>query len=299
MKGHFAISCMLAATLTISSGQLFANETTSLFQRYLATSEVQDIEDQPVYLRNSSREKAPSYTDLTILNVDLPSIMKIQDVAERVLYGDADVVHLRNISAQSASHLYENLKQNYAHFIHVPNKDSGMFIASKYPLSEAAVSQLDQEELEFVIQGANRFHTRVRSHDVSMQVSSSNEKDDNTTSSILLADLPVTLTVVKQQFSPLQIVQRADQIATDTFHILPVRDRDRDRGGKDNDRGGGYYEARVDVGVDSEGNVSWSASGHAGYQDGRGNYVEGDVRTNDRGESNYGVGYGNDKDRAE
>ena len=73
--------------------------------------------------------------------------------------------------------------------------------------------------------------------------------------------------------------------------------RETRRGGKDNnDRSGPYGGGSIDFKTGPNG-TEWSVSGHAGYEDERGNYVEGHVSRNDKGETSGGAraGYENDK----
>lgn len=285
------------SVIFISSGQhLIAEEGDSLFQSYLAVSQSKNAENQPVHLRNDCREKEPAFTEMTIL--DVYAIMQIEAVAERVLYGDADIVHLANISSQKASRLYEMLQDTYSHFIHVPSKGRGEFIASKYPLSQVKINQCKQEdvirkeELEFAIHGANMHRACISLHDSSIQLVSS---DDIVETSVLIGDLPAALTVVKQQFSPLQNAQKIDLIAKNTFDIVPIRRGEGDRG--PNDKSGAYCEGRIDFKTGPNG-TELSISGLAGYEDGRGNYVEGQISRNDKGETSASAKAGHDKDKA-
>lgn len=297
MKLNFSFSFLFAvSTLFISSAQhLIAEEGDSLFQSYLAACQPENTENQPVHLRNACREKEPAFTEMTIL--DVPSIMQIEAIAERVLYGDADVVHLANISSQKASRLYEMLQHIYSHFIHVPNKGRGEFIASKYPLSQVEITQYEQENairkevLEFAIHGANMHRACISLHDSSIQLVNSN---DTTEATVFLGDLPAALTVVKQQFSPFQNAQKINLIAKDTFDIVPVRRGEEDR--DHNDRSGPYCEGRIDFKSGPNG-TEWSVSGRAGYEDEGGNYVEGQVSRNDQGETCASAKAGHDKDK--
>ena len=105
MKLNLFFSSLFAAN-TLMISHLISEEGASLFQ------------SQPVHLRNARQEKEPAFTEMTIL--DVSSVMQIEAIAERVLYGDADVVHLAYISPQKAFRLYEILQDAYSHFIHVP-----------------------------------------------------------------------------------------------------------------------------------------------------------------------------------
>lgn len=236
-----------------------------------------------------AEKKNPSSNDMIILNLDPPSTMQISDIAERILYGDADVVHLRNTSTNAASHLYELLQKNYTHFIHVPSQEKGVFVASKYPLRKAEVTRIEQENasyndvLEFVIHEGNICCARVSTSDLSIQVVNSSGSDDNTTTSILLVDVPGSFTVLKQQrgqFSSFQSEERIALLGSETFEIIPVRRRDND------DRGSGYVEGSVDVKVGPKG-TEWKASVRGGCEDDRGNYAEVEVGKNDKGETTY------------
>ncbi len=304
MKAYFTVSCLLAiSTIFASPTQqaevyLIEDETAPLFQRYLTKCRKHNMANQPVYLRNACREKNPSSNDIIILNLDPPSTMQINDIAERILYGDADVVHLRNISTNTAFHLYELLQQNYTHFIHVPCQEKGVFVASKYPLKQAEVIRIEQENasykdiLKFTIHEDNICCARVGTSDLSIQVVNSSGSDDNTTTPILLIDVPGTFTVIKQQFSPLQLGERVDLLATEMFEILSVR-----RGEGDNDdRGGSYGGGRVDINF-GPGGPEWSASAFGGYEDDRGNYAEVEVRRNENGTTSVGAEAGHDNDK--
>jgi hypothetical protein len=301
MKAYFTISCLLAINTIIANpakqveAYLTEDETAPLFQRYLTTCCKHNMVNQPVYLRNACREKEPTFTEMTIL--DAPSIMQIEAVAERVLYGDADVVHLADISSQKASCLYEMLQDTYSHFIHVPRKDRGEFIASKYPLSQVEITQYEQENamreevLEFAIHGANMHRACLSLNDSSIRLVNSN---DSAETAVLFGDLPVALTVVKQHFSPFQNAQNIDLIAKDTFNIVPVR---RGEGGRDNnDRSGPYCEGSIDFKNGPNG-TEWSVSARGGYEDDKGNYVEGQVSRNDKGETSGSARAGHDQDK--
>ncbi|MBI3236757.1 MAG: hypothetical protein HYZ48_03525 [Chlamydiales bacterium] len=180
MQAYFTLSCLLV-TSTVFTVQLqqeaacliAKNENAPLFQRYLAFCRTQNRIDQPVYLRSTSRPKTPSFTDLTIFGLELPLIMQVRDVAERILYGDADVVYLTNVSTQTASHLYEQLEHTYSHFVHVPSYGKGLFIASKYSLSQVEVTLTEQERekaLEFVVKGTTACHLPVSANHVPIQI---------------------------------------------------------------------------------------------------------------------------------
>ena len=239
MKMHLVFPCLVIVN-TIFATSPEPEETNPLFQYDLTAY---NTNNQPFHLRNALPEKEPSFTDMTILNLDLPSAMQVDDIAERILYGDADVVHMTNTSTQRASHLYEMLQKTYAHFIHIPKQKRGSFIASKYPLSQATVILSEEENipneevLEFVIHGANRYKAYVRSNDVSRQTINLTNTDDDATTSILLVDLPGTLTVVKQRFSLFQSAPEKDLSSTEGVEILPIR-RGGGGGGRDNDNGG-------------------------------------------------------------
>lgn len=222
---------------------LAKDETESLFQCYLATCLMQNKLNQPVYLRNALPQKAPSFVDITILNLELPFKLQAYDIAERILYQDPDVLHLTNLSTQTVSHLYEMIGHYYTDFIYipkVPEQAKGTFIASKYPISEAEMTWIEKGDtsyknsLEFVIHGIYNYNACISSNDLSIQIVNSNDRDDHTTTSILLGDLPGTLTVVKQEFSllHLQNIQKTDSIAEEGFQFLPIRHRE---GGRDND----------------------------------------------------------------
>jgi hypothetical protein len=288
--------------LTLQNKQaLIEDETAPLFQRYLTKCRKHNMANQPVYLRNACREKNPSSNDTIILNLDLPSTMQINDIAERILYGDADIVYLRNTSTSTASHLYELLQQNYTHFIHVPCQEKGLFIASKYPLKQAEVIRIEQENvsykdvLKFSIHEDNICCARIGASDLSIRVVNSRSSDDNTTTPILLFDIPGTLTVIKQQkqqFSSFQLADGIGLLATEMFEILPVRRG----GGGDDDRGGGYVGGRVDVEF-GPGGPEWSASAFGGYEDDRGNYAEVEVRRNEDGRTSASAEAGHEKDK--
>ncbi len=303
MKAYFTVSCLFAISTIFANpvqqaeAYLIEDETAPLFQRYLTKCRKNNMANQPVYLRNGYREKNPCFSDTIILNLDLPPTMQINDVAERILYGDADVVHLRNISTNSAPHLYELLKQDYTHFIHIPCQEKGLFVASKYPLKQAEVIRTEQENayykdiLKFTIHEDNICTACIDTNDLSIQVNSSGN-DNNTMTPILLVDVPGTLTVIKQQFSPFQSAERVDQLATEMFEILPVN-----RGREDNDdRGGAYGGGRVDIEF-GPGGPEWSASAFGGYEDDRGNYAEVEVRRNESGTTSVGAEAGHDKDK--
>ena len=307
MKAYFTVSGLLAISTIFANpakqteAYLVEDETAPVFQRYLTKCRKHNIANQPVYLRSACRDKNLSSNDMIILSLDPPSTMQINDIAERILYGDADVVHLRNTSTNTASHLYELLQKNYTHFIHVPCQEKGVFVASKYPLKQAEITRIEQENasykdiLKFKIHEDSICCACIGTNDLSIQVVNSDGGDDNAKTPILLVDIPGTLTVIKQekqQFSSFQLAERVDLLATETFEIVPVR-----RGEGDNDdRGGGYVEGRVDVKVGPNGS-EWSASVSGGYEDDRGNYAEVEVGTNDKGETTYSgkAGYDNDK----
>ncbi len=307
MKAYFTVSCMLAlSTVFANPGQqdeinLISNEIAPVFQRYLAKCRKHNMINQPVHLRNASREKSLSSGDITLLNLDLPSTMQINAIAEYVLYGDADVVHLKNTSTTTASHLYELLQNNYSHFIHVPSQEKGFFIASKYPLSQAGITRIEKDKvlsedlLEFVIHDEN-YRARVGSNDLSIEVGNPNQ---NTTMSVLLGEVPGTFTAIKQakqQFSLSQLAERTDLLAGETFEIIPVR-RGGGGGDKDNDdRGGGYYGGKVGMDI-GPGGAEWNASFYAGYEDNRGNFAEAEVRRNESGRTSATVEAGHEKEK--
>lgn len=300
MKACFIFSYLfVVGAIFASSDHLTARETTPLFQSYLAACKLQNTENQPVHLRNASQEKEPSFTEMTILDLDIPSTMQIEAVAERILYGDADVVHLANISTQRVSHLYEMLQSTYSHFIHVPSKGQGLFIASKYPFSTATITLVerenvaDKELLEFTIHGANTYHASVCSNDFSMQVINSDDTEDNTITPILLVDMPGVLTIMKQRFSPFRVARKIGLLAADTFQIVPVK---RKGGENDNDKGG--YKGEIEIGRSWGGRDGGHWEGTAKFEahDNRGNYVEAEVRQNDEGEGSVHARAGHEEE---
>lgn len=302
MKAYFIISCLLAISTTFANPAKQANayliqgENVPLFQRYLTKCREDNLVNQPVHLRNACREMNPSSNDMIILNLDPPSTMQINDIAERILYGDADVVYLRNTSTNTASYLYELLQQHYTHFIHVPYQEKGLFVASKYPLKHAEVMRIKQENVSYkdVLKFAileDDICARVCTSDLSIQIVNSNSTDDNTITPILLVDVPGTFSIVKQgkqRFLPFQLAEKADSM--ETFEIVPVKE------GKIADNGGGYGGGRVDVKFGPDG-PEWSASAFGGYEDDRGNYVEVEVRRDAEGNTSASAEAGHDKDK--
>lgn len=307
MKNCFTFSCFLIINTVFASsaGQpgthLVEENTAPLFQRYFEKCRKHNVENPPVYLRSFCQEKKTLSNDMTILNLDLPPKMQINDIVDRILYGDADVLYLRNTSTNMALHLYELLQKNYTHFIHVPYQSKGIFIISKYPLRKIAVTRMKQKNdlqkdiLEFAIQEDTGFHARVSTSDLSIQVVIPDKFDDNITTPILLFDMHGTLTVVKQrnqESSLIQSASRVDLLNTEVFEILPVR-----RSGRGNDdREGNYMEGRIDGKIGPNG-MEWSASVRGGYEDDRGNYAEVEIGKNDRGETFYSGRAGHDSDK--
>jgi hypothetical protein len=293
MKAHLFAAFII---ITSSLGHLVADEATPLSQCYLVACEQQNTENQPVHLRNSFREKEPSFTEMTILNLDIPSTLQTQEIAERILFGDADVVHLKNTSTQRASHLYEMLQRTYSHFIHVPSRERGLFIASKYPLFKAAVTlsgegNVAEGMLEFAIHGANTYYVVVSPNDFSMQIVNSNNVKDSITTPILLIDVPGTLTLVKQQFSPLQFTQKVDLLAAETFQIVPITKK----GSGNDDKGGCSGEIEVGRSWGGKDGGQWEATARLEAHDDRGNYVEAEVKQNDKGEGSANLRAGHEE----
>lgn len=66
------------------------------------------------------------------------------------------------------------------------------------------------------------------------------------------------------------------------------------RGGDNDDKGGSYGGARVDIEF-GPGGPEWSASAYGGYEDERGNYVEVEVRRNEDGRTTASAETGHDK----
>jgi hypothetical protein len=293
MRLNFCFTSLFGVgTLFIdSAGHLIAEEKSPFFQEYLTTCQLKNI-NQPIHFHNACQEKEPSFTEMTIL--DVHSISKIEGVAERILFGDADVVHFTNISTEKASHLYEMFQHTYSHFIHFPSEGQGTFIASKYPLSQIEVAQFEQENslhkevLEFSIHGANIYTARLCSTDPLIQLVDTDDIEET----VLLGDLPAALTIVKQQFSPFQTAKKCHFTAEDTFDIIPIRRRERDN----DDKSGPYCEGRINYKSGPNG-TEWSVSGRAGYEDDRGNYVEGEVSRNNKGETSANAKAGYDKDK--
>lgn len=297
MKAHFTFSCILAASTAFSASEpVITDQNTSVFQHYLQTRQTQNKRIRPVYLRNASRSKEPSFSDMTILNLRLPSAMEVHDIGERILYGDPDIVHLSHISTQQASDLYEMLEQTYTHFIHTPHNENGLFIASKFPLSDAELLMTEEEVspreemLQFVIHGANAYPAYVSENHLPIQLIKYADAEGTMTFPTFLSDLPCTLTIVKQQFSLFQsqTAPKTGLLSEGTFKILPVK-----RGGSDNDRGGGYVEGSIDFKTGPNGS-EWSVSGRGGYGDDRGNYFEGSVSQNDKGETSVSAKAGHE-----
>ena len=305
MKGYFTVSCLFAISIAFANpgkqakAYLIEGDTVPLFQRCLRTCHENNLVNQPVYLRNACQEKSPSCNDMIILNLDPPYTMRINDIAERILYADADVVHLRNTSTNTASHLYELLQQHYTHFIHVPCQGQGVFVANKHPLKHAEVIRIIHEDISYkdVLKFAileDDICASVCTNDLSIQIVNPNSIDDSTITPILLVDVPATFSVVKQakqQFSPFQLAERVDLFDRETFEIVPVR-----RGGDTNDKAGGYGGGRIDIEF-GPGGTEWRASAFGGYEDNRGNYIELEVRRNEEGNTSASAEAGYDKDK--
>lgn len=287
MKATLTFSCLLAVTTTFANSNEFSiiDKSASLFQQYLAVCEQEGAENQPVHLRSASREKEPCFTEMTILDLDVYSGMSNVMVAECVLCAETDIVHLANISISQASHLYQMLEGVYSHFIHVPSREGGVFIASKYPLSqtESFIGEgngRDKEKLHFAIHGANTYYASIDSKSFSMQVINLDATEESSTTSILIGEAFATLTVIKQQFSLSRQMKRPDLLAAEMFEIVPVKHK----GEQSDDRGG--YKAEVEVGRSWGGKDGghWEGSARLEAHDGRGNYVEAEVNQNDKGE---------------
>lgn len=272
--------------------QSHLNASIPLFQSYLAAY----TESQPVLLRNHSQEKAPLFTDMTILHLDVPSRMQIETVADRVLYADVDVIHLTHVSTHDASGLYQRLQETYAHFIYIPTKEQGILIASKYPLSQAETSASQEAHapskgyLEFSIQGANLYQATVGSNDAPMTVDAMDHEESSTTQ-LLLVDMPGTLTVVKQQFSPCRSRHNARLLAAETFQIIPIKDK----GNSNNDKGGYKGEVEIEYSWGGKDGGHWAGGVRAEAHDSRGNYVEAEVKQNDRGEGSANARAGHEE----
>ena len=242
MKAFAVVSCLFAINtiFAVSEQQKMhfsADETGSLVQHYLALCAQENIQNRSVYLRSDAREKQPFFTDITFLDLNLSSVANIHEVMTEIFYGEVDVIHLTNVSTEQALYLFELLEPNYAHFIYVPKEEQGSIIASKYPLSQAAVTKdVQQEVLDFFIHGANTHHARIYSDNSSIQIINSEETNNKITSCIALANLIGTLTVLSQQYSPLKATYATELLASETFQVLPIRNRDR--GGSDQDSGG-------------------------------------------------------------
>lgn len=304
MKVFVMFSCLLAMStvFAISEQQKEmcsnADKADSLFQHYLMMCRKQNIENLPVYLRSTAREKQTFFTDITILDLDLSSTTQIHEIMEDIFYGDVDVVHLSNVSTEQAMHLFKILELTYAHFIHAPNEGKGSLVASKYPLSQAAVTRItrendvQQEMLEFSIHGANTHHAKIYSDNSSTQIINSNEEDDKVTSCIILAGLPCTLTILNQQYSPLKPIYEADLLASETFQILPIRNTDR--GGRDDDGGGYKGEVEFKGKFGGKDGASWEAGINFEAYDSHGNYFEADIKHNDKGESSLNARAGHE-----
>lgn len=76
MKAYLTASCLLAISTIFSTPVqqeetcLISNEIAPVFQRYLAKCRKHNMANQPVHLRNASREKSLSSKDITLLNLD-------------------------------------------------------------------------------------------------------------------------------------------------------------------------------------------------------------------------------------
>jgi hypothetical protein len=292
------MSTAFANSANHAENYLVEDISVPLFQRYLAKCHRHDMANQPVYLRNIRRETNPPSDNTIILNLDFPSTIRIKDVADRILYADADIVHLRNTSTGTASHLYELLKEDYSHFIHLPYKEKGVFVASKYPLRDAEVTRVDngnasyRDILRFTIHEDSICSTCAEANDLSIQNINSND-NDKTEIPILLVDLPGTFSVLKPQKNRLssnQLGEKACHVATEVFEILSIQKREG------NDKGGGYGGGRIDVTFGPDG-ADWSASLFGGYEDENGNYVEAELKRNDDGTTSAGAEAGHDKDK--
>jgi hypothetical protein len=305
MKARAIFSCLFAMNTIFAISpndeelHVIADETGSPFQHCLALYAKENLKERPVYLRSSAREKQTFFTDITILDLDLSSTTNIDEIMTDIFYSDFDVIHLTNISTEQAMYLLEMLEKNYAHFIHVPTVGKDSLVVSKYSLSQAAITKITRdndgslEMLDFFIHGANTHHARIYLGDSLTQIINSNvENDDKAKSCIILADLPCTLTIIHQQYSPLRSLYRAGLLANETFQILPIRNRDG--GGKDDDRGG--YSAEIEVGGKFGGRdgPSWEAGINFEAYDGHGNYFEADIKQNDKGEGTWNARAGHE-----
>ncbi len=306
MKMFFAIAYLLtinaifASSASIKeSGLLVGEESLCLFPNDLENCGMENVFDQPVYLRTGACEEELPQENISILDLELSCEMSACDIAERILYGNADVVHLDNISREVAADLYESLGSIYAHFLYVPYREKGIFVASKYSISQATVTVLEQETalsetlLEFALAGATPCCLHVSSNALSTEVVSCDAMDCKAAVHVLLADVPGILTAVKHNFSfPYsRTIRRHHERSVPIFKILPVKHK----GGRDDDRGG--YKAEVEIGRSWGGKDGghWEGTGRFEAHDDRGNYFGGEVRQNDQGEGSANARAGHEE----
>lgn len=293
MTSSLASRLCIASFFFVVQSQL--NASIPLFQSYLAS--YHNTESPPFLLRNHSQEKIPLFTEMTILHLDVPPLGQIETLADRVLYADADVIHLTHISTHTANILYQFLQETYNHFICIPNKEQGMLIASKYPLSQVEISSFQETStsrkncLEFSIESANPCKATVCSNDAPMIIDLIDKKESSTIPLVII-DMPGTLTVVAQEFSPCRQKHQPKLLAAETFQIIPIKDK-----GKSNSGEKGGYKGEIDVGYSWGGKDGghWEGSARFEAHDHHGNYVEAEVRQNEKGEGSANARAGHEE----
>jgi hypothetical protein len=186
--------------------------------------------------------------DMIILDLNSPSDMPLKHIAKRILYADADIVCLRSLSKGKAKYLWELLESNYGFFIRTPPDEPRLIVFIKnsvnvYPSSFLNLSEPEKEKnapdvLTLVIREDYREDCSIRIgiNDSSIQVV--NAPDNHTTLPILFANIPGTLTIIKQirgstpqyfGLPPLQFFERADLRPGNKFEIHPRQKRGKQR----------------------------------------------------------------------
>ncbi len=140
-------------------------------QSYMVSCFLQNSFNEPLHLRGSSEEKNNSETNFTVLDFEPDFFLdrKASDLARKIFSVDADVICIRQVSADDAYDLYETLREGYVHFIYVspcanlldPSKHRvGLLIASNYSVEKIRFNRFQMSKptegfFDFVVNNGN------------------------------------------------------------------------------------------------------------------------------------------------
>lgn len=143
-------SAYLHQKLAQYAQKLIQDDTSDLFQKYIAMRLINNRRWDPVYLHSSAENEVSWDADFLLFNFDPTLIEEVShaDLAQSVASANADVVYLSDVDCdEDAYDAYQALEKDYAHFVYLPSHsrtrlNNGLLIASKRSLGDIELNTL-------------------------------------------------------------------------------------------------------------------------------------------------------------